>query len=107
MWVITADQLVDYPAESCPYCGQRTLYLEFDEWDAETGAPTEVGVHVHCQNEKENDPRDHSEMPYVYWLPVQVRAHRWCLEEDIQIVLTDDRQRLADWNAGKPLPGGL
>lgn len=105
MQVIASDQTIDYPAELCPYCGHKTLYLEFDEWD-EDGVPTELGVHVHCTNEDESDPYVHSNMPYVYWLPVQVRAHKWCLDE-IRIVLSDDRQRLADWNTGKPLPGGM
>lgn len=105
MRTITSDMLIDYPAELCPYCGCKTLYLEFDEWD-ESGTPTEAGTHVHCTNEDESNPRDHVDMPYVYWLPVQVRAARWAAGE-VGIVLTDDRQRLADWNAGKPLPGGM
>lgn len=107
MRVITTSDLVDYRTESCPYCGELKLYLEFDEWDAETGAPTETGVHVHCENEDENDPHDHCDMPYVNWLPVQVRAYKWCIEEEIVIADDDDHKRLADWNAGNPLPGGM
>ena len=105
MQTITSDMSIDYPAELCPYCKCKTLYLEFDEWD-EAGTPTEWGTHVHCTNEDESDPHDHVDMPYVYWLPVQVRAAHWAAEE-VCIVETDDRQRLADWNAGKALPGGM
>lgn len=99
---ITTADTVPYPHERCPYCSKHTLYLEFDEWDAATGAPTDTGTHVHCTNEDETDLRDHSEMPYVYWLPVRVRAARWAAEH-IVIADRDDRKELAAWNAGEPL----
>ena len=105
MRVITTSDFVDYRAEPCPYCGHKTLYLEFDEWN-EDGTPTEAGVHVHCTNEDDTDPRDHVDMPYVYWLPVEARAYEWC-QNEVRIVWNDDRKRVADWNAGKPLPGGM
>lgn len=101
MKTITPSDLVDYDAAPCPYCGERTLYLEFDEWESD-GTPTEAGTHTHCKNEDEDDPRDHADMPYAYWLPVDVRAARWA-RKNIRIVEHDDRKRLADWNAGKPL----
>ena len=88
MHIITSDTLLDYDREPCPYCGERTLYLEFDEW-YEHGTPTETGVHVYCKNEDETDPRDHSEMPYVRWMPVEHRAYRWCLDH-VRIVEHDE-----------------
>lgn len=81
--VITPSTLVSYLREPCPYCRELTLYLEFDEWDTKTGAPTDTGTHVHCRNEM---PSDHCDMPYVYWLPVQTRAVRWAAEH---LVITD------------------
>lgn len=80
------------------------LYLEFDETD-EGGVPTEMGTHVHCRNENESDPRDHCDMPYVYWLPISQRAARWAAA-NVRIVWEDEQQKLAGWNAGAPLPGG-
>jgi hypothetical protein len=105
MKIITSSELIDYTAEPCPYCGDRALYLEFDEWDAD-GTPTEAGTHAHCKNENEDDPRDHADMPYVYWLPIDIRAAHWA-RENVRVVEQDDRERLADWNAGKALPGGM
>lgn len=110
MRVIHISEFVDYLLEACPYCDEHKLYLEFDETE-EDGTPTDLGVHVHCQNELDvddpnYDPRDHSDMPYVNWLPVQKRAAEWAITH-IRIVWHDDRERLDDWNAGKPLPGGM
>jgi len=100
MHTITPSDTVPYH-EACPYCAQRTLYLEFDESDAD-GVPTETGTHVRCTNEDEDDPRDHTDVPYVYWLPVQVRAARWAAMH-VRIVWEDERAKLAAWNAGEPI----
>ncbi len=104
MQTIHISDTIDYH-EPCPYCGAGALYLEFDEAD-QGGAPTEAGTHVHCKFEKEDDPRDHCTMPYVHWLPIQTRAAAWAAK-NVQIVWEDERQKLADWNAGKPMPGGM
>lgn len=101
---------LDYDQERCPYCDEYKLYLEFDETEL-NGTPTGTGTHVHCKNELDvsdpnYNPNDHSDMPYVYWLPVQRRAADWAAA-NVRVVWVDDRQRLADWNAGKPLPGGM
>ncbi len=106
MKTITSDELVDYTIERCPHCDEQTLYIEFDEYDAETGEPTEAGVHVHCKNESDAQHNRHDYMPYVYWMPLEMRAYQWCIKH-VLIVDYDDRQRLADWNTGKPLPGGM
>lgn len=105
MNIITPDRFVDYH-EACPYCGEKTLYIEFDEWEQD-GTPADTGVHVHCKNEldvddPEYDPNDHSDMPYVNWMPVETRAARWCAEH-VRIVERDDRKELAAWNAGEPI----
>lgn len=99
--VITLGISISYLRERCPYCHHTTLYLEFDEWDLETGAPTKTGTHVYCRNEDESDT-SHTDMPYVYWLPVQIRAARWAAAH-VVIVDRDDQEALDDWNAGRPI----
>ncbi len=90
---------LDIPADVavCPYCG-AALYLEVEEWDAETRQPTEAGAYIHCERLEELEARaigmrrgarradalnawykaeaQHEQMPYVYWLPVQVKVYR-------------------------------
>lgn len=106
MKVIQSTDFVDYTKEVCPHCQEQTLYIEFDEYDTETGEPTETGVHVHCKNERDSQHDRHDYMPYVFWMPLEMRAYAWCMQ-NIRIADHDDRERLADWNAGKPLPGGM
>ncbi len=62
----------------CPHCG-GALYLDVDEWDAETGVPTETGTHIYCVNEPDDDATFdiHYQMPYVYWLPLHARVYPW------------------------------
>ena len=100
--MVTSDTLIAWPTEKCPYCGNNSLYIEFDEWDAETGTPTEAGTHVRCKHEDWSNPRDHSDMPYVYWMPVQVRAARWAAQH-VRIVDKGEFRALAAWNAGQPI----
>ena len=90
MQTIHISDTIDYH-EPCPYC---------------EGVPTEAGTHVHCKFEKEDDPRDHCTMPYVYWLPIQTRAAAWAVK-NVRIVWEDEHEKLAAWNAGKPLSGGM
>ena len=92
----------------CPHCrGDGILHLEVDEWE-EDGTPTEAGVHVSCVNETDDTDDIHYHMPYVYWLPLEDIVYRWAR---VHVRVTESeaeaRQRLADWNAGKPLPGGM
>lgn len=97
----TSNDEIDYPYERCPYCGAQALYMTFDEWES-TGAPTEPGTHVHCKNERFDDPHDHCAMPYVYWMPVITRAARWAAQH-VVICDRDDQRALAAWNAGEPI----
>jgi len=85
---------------SCPECGMRTLYVEFDEWD-DDGVPTEAGTHVSCENE-EISP--HWAMPYVDLMPLEIRAHYWAVK-NIRVVESEAKvtERLRRWNAGEPI----
>lgn len=85
----------------CPYCGGQ-LHLEVDEWDTKTRVPTEAGVHLSCEHETPNGP-DHTEMPYVYWLPAQRTVYAWIVETGLTVEWPPVAQQLADWNAGQPI----
>lgn len=67
----------------CPHC-QGQLYLEVDEWDTETGIPTEAGVHVSCVNDEES-PGLHYQMPYVWWLPLEMTVYQWIVREGMVV----------------------
>jgi hypothetical protein len=86
---------------ACPECGEKTLHVEFDEWDAETGEPTEEGTHVSCEHEEDSP---HWDMPYVDLMPLEGRAHRWAVSR-VRIVESEAsvRARLAAWNAGEAI----
>ena len=99
--VVSSDTVIAWPAAQCPYCGNNSLYIEFDEWEQD-GTPTETGTHVRCKHEDWSNPHDHSDMPYVYWMPVQVRAARWAARH-VRIVDKGEIRRLAAWNAGSPI----
>ena len=87
----------------CPECGRHTLWCEIDEWEVETGIPTETGMHVSCRNERRND---HWQMPYVTLLPLEYRVYKWCLT-NLRIVESEARvrERLRAWEAGEPIRG--
>jgi hypothetical protein len=92
----------------CPHCrGEGKLHLEVDEWEKD-GTPTEVGVHVSCENETDDDNDIHYQMPYVYWMPMEAIVYRWAVKH-IRVTESEEetRAKLADWEAGKPLPGGM
>lgn len=62
----------------CPYCegkltAQANGWQEPDEgeiWDV-----TEIDLQ--CEHQDIDDPDDHTYMPYVYWLPVEVKVLKW------------------------------
>lgn len=70
----------------CPYCEGR-LYACFRGWVLEDDG-TWIGdeVELECENEPDMETEEaawdwwletHSEMPYVYWLPVCQKVKRW------------------------------
>lgn len=68
----------------CPICGEPVLVGDFDEWETETGVVTEGGFHINCKSEPDMDSEEyddwfnsHWSMPYVDWLPLEVRLYRW------------------------------
>lgn len=90
------DLLITVPADTtfyvppsfarCPYCDGR-LYAGFRGWSQEPDG-TWIGdeVELDCENEPDMEEDEekweawlesHSEMPYVYWLPVCERVKQW------------------------------
>jgi hypothetical protein len=68
----------------CPICGAGVIVGDFDEWETETGRVTESGFHVDCVTEPDFDDPDyddwfnsHWSMPYVDWLPLEIRLYKW------------------------------
>jgi hypothetical protein len=69
--------IVPRTVATCPTCN-RTLFLEVDEWEDETGAPTEGGCKPQCM--KLHPDAIETQMPYVYWLPLEVKVYRWAVD---------------------------
>jgi hypothetical protein len=101
---VSLEQPIPKSIAVCPYC-QGQLYLEVDEWDTETGVPTEAGTHAQCEHDEE-EPERHSYMPYVYWLPMLRKVYAWVWESGLIVpryTKEEELQRLKDWNEGRPL----
>lgn len=70
----------------CPICGEEVV-IEIEEWEQlgdGSWAVTDGGVHVDCITEPDIDSDEwdewhdgHWNMPYVDWLPVQMKVYRW------------------------------
>lgn len=92
----------------CPHCrGGGKLHLEVDEWE-EGGVPTEADCHVSCENETDDENDIHYQMPYVYWMPLEMVVYKWA-KKHVRVTETKAEllQKAADFAAGKPLPGGM
>jgi hypothetical protein len=83
----------------CPVCG-GALSLEVNEWESETGHPTEPGCYVDCDK--------HCTLDYGTGVAL---VHRVWLWTSVHVVVRETRemllQKMADFQAGKPLPGGM
>jgi hypothetical protein len=68
----------------CPICGAQVVFVEINEYETETGKVTDTGFHVSCTTEPKFDDPDyddwlnsHFSMPYVDWLPLEVKIYKW------------------------------
>lgn len=91
-------EIFEFPKEVCvcPICG-GVVVAEFDEYETETGIVTETGLHLDCKDgpDEESDEYDdwfstHWSMPYVDWLPLTERMHKWLARNGYRI---DTRRR--------------
>lgn len=66
---------------TCPNCDSR-LVANAEEWETKSKKPTTIKVD--CVREMEcfleNERSEANQMPYVYWLPLEVAATEWVLE---------------------------
>ena len=91
MKIIHSTDVIELPSWAvCPKCGGRVVIKDIDEWEQlEDGgwAASEGGVHVNCETEPDIDMGDweawnnwHWDMPYVDWLPLEMRVYKWLSE---------------------------
>lgn len=78
--LISQDDLPIKTRAKCPICGAAVIVEEIDEWETETGRVTDCGFHINCETGPDIDSdewddwhRWHWSMPYVDWLPLEVR----------------------------------
>lgn len=88
MQTVAPDATIKIPptVAVCPKCGAEVV-LELEAWeqlDDGTWAASDDGLHVNCITEPDIDSDDweewhdwHWDMPYVYWLPIQMKVYRW------------------------------
>jgi len=84
--LISCDEVIEIPREvaTCPKC-DATLYAEFESWEKEDdGTWSTDAAKLQCETEPcISDPefeewmRWHYDMPYVYWLPLEVWLTKW------------------------------
>jgi len=78
---------VPRPIAICPYCG-GSLTVRANEWNDWEEAGNDLwkagGLEMDCETEPDIDSpewryweRQHSDMPYVYWLPVEEHIKEW------------------------------
>lgn len=73
------------PRFSCPICGAKVYLMEVDEWGCDSGDI--VHASFECETEPDIDSDEweewhwgHYSMPYVDWLPWEVKVMKWLNE---------------------------
>jgi hypothetical protein len=68
--------------QPCPICGAKVILLNVTEWESDTGKP--IAVEYECETEPPIDSDDwedwhsgHFAMPYVDWLPWEMKMMAW------------------------------
>ena len=68
--------------EPCPICGKAVELTSVNEWETETGIV--IHADIECETEPDIDGEEwpdwhaeHYKMPYVHWMPYEVRALKW------------------------------
>lgn len=68
----------------CPYCGDGLTAEITGEYEEDDGTRVIDEIMMECDSEPDLDSRDwhewlavHSDMPYVNWLPVEMKVQRW------------------------------
>ena len=71
----------------CPECSAK-LYVEIEEWDAETGKVTECGFHLCCTNEDFEDRDTWHRHWQSEWQPAISKVRRW-LDRNVRVRLEE------------------
>lgn len=88
MTTVAHDKLFDVPGEVavCPYCGGK-LFTQCNAWQESKDGWIAESLDVDCETEPDIDGTKwedwfaaHSEMPYIYMLPVTIRVEKWVNE---------------------------
>lgn len=83
--LVPADHKFEVPKEVavCPYCNTK-LRASVQEWTEDSDGWVASSIEMICEKEPDiDDPlweeftSEHSEMPYVYLLPVQSKVEDW------------------------------
>jgi len=86
--LIKTDAVLEMPKEVavCPICKGK-LYAQFDGWVENDGEWQASSTSLDCENEPDIDSdewwdwhRGHYSMPYVDWLPVEIKVTKWINE---------------------------
>lgn len=71
--------------EPCPICGKKIFLTEVSEWECVSGKV--VSMTTECETEPDIDSDEwedwhmgHYSMPYVDWLPFDLRMEKWVRE---------------------------
>lgn len=93
----------------CPICGAN-LYIEMDEWEEDgEGGWKAASPKAQCTTEPSIDSRKwrewhdwHYQMPYVDWLPVEMRIKAW-MDKTYRFDLhatsaSEEQEKLRRWN---------
>lgn len=89
MELLKTDAVLPVPPEvgKCPYCGGK-VFVQFDQWsenDDLTWSASDLAVTCETEPDIDSDEfeewlESHSEMPYVYMLPLEMRLMKWINE---------------------------
>ena len=85
--LLQTDAVIDVPTDVavCPYC-KAALQVRCEQWtEQDDGSWAAENVHAECTAEPDIEDEDewedwlkfHSDMPYVYQLPVDTRVEEW------------------------------
>lgn len=73
---------------TCPTCN-GTLWLDIEVWEDETGVPLEEGCAVTCTRSQHSGTME-TQMPYIYWLPINVKVAAWA-RQNVRIAKNGSR----------------
>lgn len=80
--VIVDEMLPLLLPEKCPICEAKVYLTEVSCWETDTGKIEQISCDCETEPEIDSDEwwtwhREHYSMPYVYWLPYEIRALEW------------------------------